>query len=248
MKGTFFSKPLEWNIETDKESWQQGETLNGTLKVRNHGTESMDLAGSGVGLGEADIKKVQTRAAGALKPSKTFEFSEKSLSPGGETSLNFSFEIGPNASVTDKKSSFYLMYGKGFIESQLQVKVVPKDLYQKVMGLMDTFHRFKLKEYKTAKKGVEYKLIPPSSREMANVESLLLTFSMAEDQLVMKFDFQVKKLDTSSVTTKINKESLAIEKTLTPREYSLGRDMINQDQILKSLEAVLNEVKMKNVF
>jgi len=248
MKGTFFSKPLEWNIETSGEAWQQGETLKGTLTVKNHGTESIDLSGSGVGFGEADIKKVQTRAEGALKPSQSCEFPEKTLSPGGVANLDFTFQIGPNAAVTDKKSSFYLMYGKNFIETQLQVKVEPKALYQKIVGLLDTFNRFKLKEFKSSKKGVEYKMIPPTSREMANIEALLLTFSMQEDFLTMKFDFQVKKLDTSSVTTKINKETVSVEKTLSPKDYSLGKDMINQDQLLKQIESAMSEVKMKNVF
>jgi hypothetical protein len=248
MKGTFFNKPLEWNIETMGESWHQGDALKGVLRVKNHGAEVVNLEGSGVGLAQADIKKVQGRADGALKPEKTFDFPEKELRPGAEGHLEFTFTISPNAPVTDKKSSYYLSFGKNFIESQLQVKVDPKALFTKVVGLLDTFHRFKQKEYKAVKKGVEFKLIPPTSREMANVESLLLTFSMQEENLQLKFDFQVKKLDTSSVTTKINKESVSIDKTLTPKEYSLGRDMINQDQLLKKIEDVLSEVKMKNVF
>lgn len=246
MKGTFFQKPLEWNIETTGESWQQGDVLKGTLRVKNHGTEKINLAQSGVALALADIKKVQTRAEGALKTEKSFDLATE-LDPGAETSIDFTFDIGANSPVTDKKSSYYLTYGKNFVESQLQVKVEPKALYMKVVGLMDTFHRFKQKEFKAAKKGVEFKLIPPTSRDMANIESLLLTFSMNDQNLVMKYDFQVKKLDTSSVTTKINKESVTHEKHLTPKEYSLGRDMINQDQLLKSIESVISDVKMKNV-
>lgn len=247
MKGTFFQKPLEWNIETAGESWQQGDVLKGTLRVKNHGTEKVNLNQSGVALAVADIKKVQTRTEGALKTEKSFDLATE-LNPGAETSLDFTFEIGANSPVTDKKSSYYLSYGKNFSESQLQVKVEPKALFLKVVGLLDTFHRFKQKEFKAAKKGVEFKLIPPTSREMANIESLLLTFSMQDQNLAMKFDFQVKKLDTSSVTTKINKESVTVEKSLSPKEYSLGRDMINQDQLLKTIESVLAEVKMNNVF
>jgi hypothetical protein len=71
---------------------------------------------------------------------------------------------------------------------------------------------------------------------------------MQEQNLTMKFEFQVKKLDTSGVTNKINKEAVTVEKILTPKEYSLGRDMINQDQLLKTIEAALSEVKMNNVF
>ena len=248
MKGTFFNKPLEWNIETSGESWQQGESVKGLLKVKNHSTESQSLEDSGVGLAFADIKKVQTRASGALKLENTVPFPVKEIPANGEMTLEFNFSISPNSGITDKKSSYYLCFGKGFTEGQLQLKIEPKALYSKIVGLLDTFHRFKQKEIKTSKKGVEYKLLPPTSREMANIESMLLTFSMLEDQLQMRFDFQVKRLDTTSITTKINKESVLIEKTLTTKEYSLGRDMINQDQLLKNIELVLSDVKMKAVF
>lgn len=248
MKGTFFSRPLEWNIETIGESWQQGDTLKGTIKVKNHGAEAVDLSDTGVGLAFAEIKKVQSRADGALKPLDKSSLKDSSLGSGAETSMEFSFSLSDNGPVTDKKSSYYLCFGKNFTEGQLQLKVEPKKLYSRIVNLLDTFHRFKLKEYKTSKKGVEFKLVPPTSREMANIESLLLTFSMDSDNLVMKYDFQVKRLDTSSVTTKINKESVGLEKILGPKEYSLGRDMINQDQLLKSIEQVLSEVKIKAVF
>jgi len=34
-----------------------------------------------------------------------------------------------------------------------------------------------------------------------------------------------------------------MELTLTPKEYSLGMDMINQDVMLQRLESVIKEVK-----
>lgn len=248
MKGTFFNKPLEWNIETVGESWQQGDTLKGTLLVKNHGTEVISLENSGVGLAHADIKKVHSRTEGAIKPEVTSAFTQTDLNPAATATLDFSFPISSNGAVTDKKSSYYLSFGKKFIEGQLQIKVEPKVLYTKIIGLLDTFYRFKVKEIKGAKKGVEFKLLPPTSREMANIESLVLTFSMQEDQLALNFNFQVKRLDTSSVTTRINKESLSIQKSLLPREYSLGKEMINQDQLLKTIENVLSEVKLKSVY
>lgn len=248
MKGTFFSKPLEWNIETQGEAWQQGEELKGTLKVKNHGSDTISLENSGVGLSFSDIKKVQTRAAGALDPILKEVFAHNELKAGEEHSIDFVFKIPLNGQISDKKTSFYLAYGKDLMESQLQVKVNPKDLFLKVIGLMDTFHRFKQKDFKSTKKGVEFKLLPPTARDMANIESLLLLFSMKEDVMNLKFDFQVKRLDTSSVTTKINKESVSVVKDLAPRDYSLGRDMINQDKILKVIEEVIAEVKIKAVF
>ena len=248
MKGTFFNKTIEWNVETDKENWVQGDILKGNLTIKNHGPGTLSLENSGIGLAYADIKKVQTRAVGSLKPEFLVEFDQSELKSGEQRELSFSFTIPKDGRISDKKSSFYLTYGKDFTEAQLQISVSPSQLFVKITGLMDTFLRFKIKDIKSGKKGVEYKLIPPTSREMANITSVILTFSMPEDKLIMSFDFQVKRLDTASVTTKINNESIIIKKELSPKEYSLGGDMINQDQLLKTLESVLGEVKLKSVF
>jgi sporulation-control protein spo0M len=175
-------------------------------------------------------------------------FAETELAAGSEKELSFSLKLPDNCPITDKKASYYIAYGLNFSENQLQLKTEPKALYSKIVGLLDTFHRFKLKEIKSAKTGVEFKLIPPTARDMANLDSLGLIFSMEGETLQMEFDFQVKKLDTSSITTKVSKETVKIKKSASPKEYSLGRDMINQDQLLKILEAVIAEVKLKSVF
>ncbi len=248
MKGTFFSKPLEWNIETEKESWTQGEIVKGVLRLKNHGTESVDIQHMGVGLAYADIKKVHARTDGAMKFDVKALFSDPSIHAGETKELSFSLNLPANCPVTDKKASYYLSYGKNLIESHLMMKIEPNALFGKVIGLMDTFQRFKLKEFKANKNGVEYKLLPPTSRDMANLEALNLILSKNGDNLQMDYDFQVRKLDTAGVTTKVNKESVKVQKTLTPKEFSLGKDMINQDSLLKSIESVLGEVKLKSVF
>lgn len=248
MKGTFFSKPLEWNIETKLESWTQGSKIDGLLRVKNHSSEKVDLGEAGVGLAYADIKKVHAKVIGALKFSVTAIFPIKEIAPGESLELPFSLQIDPNSPVSDKKGSLFLAYGRSFQENHLQLNIQPNALFGKLIGLMDTFQRFKLKEYKAVKNGVEYKLLPPTSRDMANIDTLLLTFSMEQETLKLVFDFQVKKLDTSDVVNKIVKNSVRLEKTLTPKEYSLGRDMIHQDNLLKVLEGLIGEVKLKAVF
>jgi hypothetical protein len=83
---------------------------------------------------------------------------------------------------------------------------------------------------------------------MANLDSLLLAMEMEGETLNLTFEFQVKKLDTSGVTNSIKKETAKIKRSLAPKEYSLGRDMINQDALLKMFEGVIGEVKIKNAF
>jgi hypothetical protein len=215
--------------------------------VKNHGTEAIPLNKAGVALAFAEIKKVHSRAEGVLKPVVEELLEQTSLNPGESIDFTFSLQLPPNCQVSDKRSSYFLTYGQQSLENHLQLKVEPLALFGKMIGLLDTFYRFKLKEFKAAKMGVEYKLIPPTSRELANLETLGLTFQLKDELLVMHFEFQVKKLDTSSVTTKLNKETVKIVKELTPREYSLGREHINQDQLLKVMESVLSEVKMKGL-
>jgi sporulation-control protein spo0M len=248
MKGTFFSKPLEWNIETDKESWTQGENINGVLRLKNHSDESVNLTDAGVAIAYAEIKKVHARTDGAMKFDSKVLFSEPEIKALDQIELPFSLSLPTNCGVTDKKASFYLTWGKNHAESHLMLKIEPKALFGKVISLLDTFYRFKLKELKAAKNGVEYKLIPPTSRDMANLESLNLIFSMNGENLQMDYEFQVRKLDTAGVTNKINKLAVKSKKTLTPREFSLGKDLINQDFLLKSIEEVISEVKLKSVF
>jgi len=248
MKGTFFNKPLEWSLETVKESWGQGDHITGTLRLKNIGPDSISIEECGVALAYGEIKKVHSRADGALKPHAHALFPKMNLSAGDSQELHFDFQLDPNCAITDKKASYYLSYGRSCLESHLMLKIDPKLLFGKVVGLLDTFHRFKLKEFKANKNGVEYKLIPPTSRDMANLESVNLVFSMAGENLHMDYDFQVRKLDTNSPTTKVNKVGIKVQKILLPKEYSLGKEMINQDSILKSLEAAINEVKLKSVF
>lgn len=248
MKGTFFNKPLEWNIETDKESWSQGDEVKGVLRVKNHGPETVSLQDAGVALAHAEIKKVHARSEGALKFDVKETFPQSDLDKDQTIELPFSLILPANCPVTDKKASYYLSYGRDHTESHLMLKIEPNPLFGKVIGLLDTFQRFKLKEFKSGKNGVEYKLIPPTSREMANLDSLILTLTIQEKNLQMDYDFQVRKLDTAGVTTKVNKVGVKLSRNLLPKEYSLGYDMINQDALLKSIESVMGEVKLKSVF
>ena len=245
MKGSFFNRPIEWSLETHKESWTQGESIQGVLKLKNHGPELVALSPCGVSLAVAEIKKVHSRDQAALKIEQKQAFSETKIDPNSELNLEFNFPLPANCIITDKKISYFLTYGPTQGENHLMLQVGPRPLYSKVISLFDTFHRFKLKEMKSTKKGVEYKILPPNSRELSHLESLSLTLSMEEETLNLNYEFQVKKLDTTSVTTKLNKEVVKIHQALIPKEYSLGREMLNQDGILKYIEAALGQIKLK---
>jgi hypothetical protein len=249
MKGTYFNKPLEWNIETSGEAWSQGSLVIGTLKVTHHGQEAISLKEAGVCLAYAEIKKVHAKDENAFKADVKNLFNENTIQPGQTLELPFSLTLPENCPVSDKKASYYLLYGRELKENHLQLKVEPNPLYPKLIGLLDTFYRFKVKEFKGSKTGIEYKLLPPTSREMANIESLTIALSKHENNLLkLDFLFQVRKLDTSSITTKVNKASVRLTHTLQAKEYTLSQDLINQDFLIKFFETVFSEIKLQGVY
>src|SRR5690349_17473997 len=112
MKGTFFNKPLEWNIETKEESWPQGSTLNGKISVKNHAAEKISLDNAGVALSYAEIKKVHAKTEGVLRPEVQTLIEKKELAAGESTEMTFSLTFPENCPVSDKKSSYFLTYGR----------------------------------------------------------------------------------------------------------------------------------------
>ena len=245
MKGAYFAKPLEWNVDITGESWRQGEAVSGTLILKNHSSDTISLDNVAMIFAQGDIKKVHSRDPKAFKITDTLKLTTSELSGGQSHSQTFSFTLPINCAVTDKKTSFYLAYGVGGTETNLQLKVEPRLIFTEVTKLMETFQRFKYKDIKAVKEGVEFKFLPPSSRDWAHAESLLLTLAMNGENLEMDFLFNVKTIDTKSITTALAKETRQFKKSLTPREYTFGKGMPNQDGIMKALDSILVEVKSK---
>lgn len=247
MKGTFFAKPLEWNVDVQGESWRQGDMVKGTVTLRNHSGDAVALDQVAVIFAQGNIKKVHARDPKAFQESSQLALSKTSLGANETLTLPFSFQLPTNCAVTDKRTSYYIAYGVGGREANLQLKVEPRLLFTEVSKLMETFQRFKFKEITAGKTGVEYKFLPPASRDWAHVESLLLTLSLEGEALHLDFCFNTKTIDKESVTTAIAKDKREFERVLNPREYSLGPDMVNQDGIMRALDGVLAEVKSKGL-
>lgn len=247
MKGTFFAKPLEWNVDIQGEAWAQGDNVTGQVTLKNHSADQLSLQNVAVIFAQGDIRKVHSRDPKAFKVIDKLALQRESLAANETVTIPFSFTLPANCAVTDKRTSFYFGYGVAGQEANLQLKVGPRKIFDEVIKLMETFQRFKLKDFKAVKEGVEFKLLPPSSRDWAHVETLLLTLSMDGDKLNLDFVFNVKTIDTKSITTALAKDTRAFQKQLAPREYSFGKDMPNQDGIMKALDSVLLEVKSKGL-
>ena len=248
MKGLSLLKPLEFSIETAAEQWSQGAILQGVLKIKNNGSSDETISQYGVGIGYADIKKVHAKTPKCFKIADQTSITIGEIKSQDTVDIPFEFKLSPNIAVSDKKSTFFLLYGDLENPFHLQIPITPQPLFLEIIKLLDTFFRFKVKEYKGHHKGIEYKLIPPTSRDFSSVDTLQLSLMTEEQNLLFEFGFDLKKLDMSGIKNTMIKERKLIKKELTPKEYLMGKTHLDQDKLLTFFESVMNEVKFKEMF
>jgi len=68
MRSVFFQNPLEYQIQTDREEWNQGDSIQGRLRVRNMSGNSVPSIQSSLVLAYEFGKKSNQ---GMLKPGRS---------------------------------------------------------------------------------------------------------------------------------------------------------------------------------
>ena len=129
--------------------------------------------------------------------------------------------------------------------TNIELKVEQKLVTKQILEILENFMRFKVKEIKNEKNKVDIKLIAPASREMSNIESLILNISEIEKNLHIHYTFNLKSLDLASPTMQVEKKVKKAEQVFTSKQYLFYGDSINQDFIVESFKSVLETVKTK---
>ena len=246
MKGTYFQKPLEFNVLIDGESWHQGHTISGSLKVKNHGPELKNLSDIGVQLGFAQAKKLKA------KDSECFEISSKSyfdesetLNEGEEKEMSWSFTLAEDALITEKNAGQYLLYGttQGIWQGgQLELNILPSPVIQKFFEIFELFFRFKVKEFKNKKGLVDAKMVAPQNREYANIKALNCQIKNIDSKLIIKYIFKLKKIDYLENEMKLKDETQKMDFELGPKDYLMFGKDIDQTKVENHLRSVLDNV------
>lgn len=249
MKGTIFLKPLEYNLEATGEKWRQGEKIKGSLKIKNHGAEQINLPFLKVSLCEGQYKKIKAKDVKGWKNISQLILAEKfSLNANEEKVFPFEFALPENALITDKNGSLYL----AFFDSEdvlptghIELVVEPKIVITQILDILQSFLRFKVAQTKYTKGMIEVKLSPPTSREMSTIDSLVLSMAEVDKNLTLHYDFTMRVLDMSGGNMQAQKKTKEIEQKFNSKQYLFYGDSINQDFIIESINTVLNEVKPK---
>ena len=251
MKGTVILKPLEYTLEAQGEKWHQGDKLKGSLKIKNHSEDVVELNSMHVTVSMGNYKKVKAKDPKAWSLLDKQTVVEKSnLGAGEEKEFSFEFQLKEDCLITDKNGSIYLAFYEGDSlapVTHMELKVEQKLLTKQILELVENFLRFKVKEIKNEKNKVDIKLIAPTSREMSNIDSLILNISEIENKLHIHYTFNLRALDLASPTMQVEKKVKTAEQVFTSKQYLFYKDSINQDFIVESFKSVLDTVKTKTL-
>lgn len=262
MKGTFFHQSLEFRLHAEGESWRQGETLRGTIQVKNHAHTPVSTIPS-VFIAFGQDKKVKAKASDAFQ-SVTSVLSETSaLAPGAQTeTIAWSYVIPLDARITDKNGGLYVLYGAGDPPAplgQLALKILPTQHIEDLSSVLETNFRFVKKQIAAGSGNdsdwVEIKYSPPEGRGFNGVDQLVASFKTHEiqdtkdqppvgERIDAHFSFTTNEVDGKSVGLKIKKGKKSFERTL-PFAVLLHsfNQRVNKEVVEREFQSVLDELR-----
>lgn len=249
MKGIVFLKPLEYSIEIIGERWHQGDSLKGFLKIKNHSLEIVELPLLKLALSEGNYKKIKSKDLKAWSIVSENILSEALIiNPSEVKDYSFEFSLAENCKITDKTGSLYLVFfdkDEKTPAGHIELVIEPKVAIQKILQILESFLRFKVKEVKYSKGMIEVKLLPPMSRELSNLDTFELSLSEIEKSLTLNYFVNLRVLNIAGATMKSEKVTKEMKQFFSSKEYLLYGDSVNQDFIVESVQKVLNSVKTK---
>ena len=143
MKSTIFSKPLEYSLVADGEKWRQGDRIKGSLKIKNHGSETIDLAQAKMSLAVGNFKKIKSKDSKAFDLIVEKKLSERfSLTALEEKSFDWDFLLPEDCQITEKDKSLYLTFktnSEDWPTGQLELVIEPKLVMMQFLEIFGNF-------------------------------------------------------------------------------------------------------------
>ena len=247
MRGVLIQHPLEYRLEVPGDSFEQGAKIPCSLTIKNHGSTTAPSQQLTLELSLGTLKKVKAKESDAFESITRLDVPHSSeLAPGAQQTVECAITLSPNAPVTDKHASLYLLYGDANNQSgcgQLLLTVHPHPHIRHIFDTMTTVCNF-LNKGESHKNGRTIaKLKAPDSRRFSLVEELALAAWFEEDEsLSLQFLFSVKKFDHSGSAVNVKKAKVEVTRRLAPSDYLFGGGFKRQEFIEEQIEVALSEV------
>ena len=246
MRGLFIQRSLEFRLDVQGDTFEQGQAVACTLRVVNRGSEPATLHSPTLSLVLGDLKAVKAKDPAAFEPIAKAELERGlEIAPGAEISMQHIFNLDQNAPIAEKSKSPYLLYGDSddvTALGQLPLTVTPHKYLRAIFDTLTTVFSF-LPKGESSKNGwTSVALKPPDSRSMSFVDQLTLSARFVSDGLEVSFLFSVKKLDASQAKVGVKKAKTEVKQAWSRADLLFGGEYIRQEFVETRVQEALAEV------
>lgn len=248
MRGTFFVAGIEITVEVTGETWQQGQDVEVAAAFQAQGPATA-LENWSLRLVKSDSRKVKKKDPKAFETLEEIDLNTQSL----PHQFKHTFYLKEDAPISDGTWTLALQVGPKnapYSCGLLNLSVRPWFAIDALLETFENFKRFKKKSLKNKfnkkKDRLEAKLLPPGSKELGAVEGLDLLIAREQQDLILDFNFKVKKLSYGGAGVEAKSDKISITKELRGRDLLMFGDSLNQDKIIALFDEVLESVTNKS--
>jgi len=252
MRSVYFQQPLEYQIEVEGESWNQGEVVKGQIRIRNMSSKTVAVKTSQIILAHG-LKKAFKE--GTMVPWEVLEkqvvAQDIALQAGSELTFGWNFNLSTDCPITDKQGGLYLLFGgdEALTEGgrlNLQINLHP--ILQNYLQTFTTQFRFLEKYQKRKSELTEVKLIPPDSREYPNMDYVLCFLRIHDEQLEAHYRFKMSGLGRTGEKMTVTKKNREIEQSIPQGKYLQPGGFPNRACFRENIDQALNIARPEVIF
>ncbi|MEE8395792.1 MAG: hypothetical protein V3S29_07030 [bacterium] len=245
MKGFFFSKPLEYRLETAAETLVQGEDFQGTLSVANRGGETLGRLALQLGLAYGNFKKIKANEADAYQPVLSQQVGKKfSLQAGAEHRAEWAIALPPDCPITSTEGALFLIYGGNLEQpgawSKIDLRVGLATVLETFVTTMENHFAFAATTRKHDGGYTEVRFKPPTS--YPTMEEMGVRMRLREKEgMELRFQCRLRKFDRNqpgAVTT----AAAEWERSYPQKDYELYNGQPNRELYKTAIAEALAEI------
>ena len=252
MRSVYIQQPLEYQIDVEGESWNQGEVVKGQIRIKNMSSKTVAVKTSQIILAHG-LKKAFKE--GTMVPWEVLEkqvvAQDIALQAGSELTFGWNFDLSTDCPITDKQGGLYLLFGgdEALTEGgrlNLQINLHP--ILQNYLQTFTTQFRFLEKYQKRKSEWTEVKLIPPDSREYPNMDYVLCFLRIHDEQLEAHYRFKMSGLGRTGEKMTVTKKNRELEQSIPQGKYLQPGGFPNRACFRENIDQALNIARPEVIF
>ena len=252
MRSVYIQQPLEYQIDVEGESWNQGEVVKGQIRIRNMSSKTVAVKTSQIILAHG-LKKAFKE--GTIVPWEVLEkqivAQDIALQADSELTFGWNFNLSTDCPITDKQGGLYLLFGgdEALTEGgrlNLQINLHP--ILQNYLQTFTTQFRFLEKYQKRKSELTEVKLIPPDSREYPNMDYVLCFLRIHDEQLEAHYRFKMSGLGRTGEKMTVTKKNREIEQSIPQGKSLQPGGFPNRACFRENIDQALNIARPEVIF